>query len=263
MNDYRISPTKGRKNLKSMVKDGVAPIGVGVTIPSPMVAELAAAAGFDFIWIDLEHNLINPENVANIARAADAAGIATTVRMAQMDLVLPLLDFGVTGFTFPHVRSAEQTRKIVDEVKFAPTGRRGFSPAGRAMAYGTAPFEDYLKKAEDEISIWIMLEDKEGLENCEEILAVDGIDYMFMGPGDLAQALGHINNVAHPDCREARLRLIAAAEKAGIPHEFNGAPLVVGTDRDLLYKNMKATVKATRESLASRTEVDKGAWPPV
>lgn len=260
---YYDSSNPGRKCIKQMVEDGIVPLGLGVSIPSPYIAELAAAAGFDFIWIDLEHNLFNQETMANFVRAADAAGIAVTVRIASLELALPLLDFGVVGFTFPHVRSAAQAKEIVDAVKFAPVGRRGFAPSGRAMAFGQGDFSDYLKSAEKEITIWLMLEDKEGLENCEEILQVPGIDYMFMGPGDLAQAVGCIGDVGHPKCREARLRLIRAAEKAGIPHEFNGAPLVVAYDKGLLLSGMKVACEEARAKLLSRTEVDKGAWPPV
>ena len=244
---YGCIDKRNRRNIKKMVEQGITPVGLGVAIPTPVTAELAAAAGFDYVWLDLEHNIFNPETVANIVRAADSAGMASMARIAQMDLVLPLLDFGMVGFTIPHVRSAAQAKEIVDIIKYAPVGRRGFCTGGRAMRYGAMPFDKYLDEVDQEVTITIMLEDAEGIANCEEILDVPGIDYVLLGPGDISQAMGHIGEYDHPDCVAARNKILAAADKRGIKHAGTGAPRTIAEDKTSLLATLTETIAKHRE----------------
>ena len=235
-----------RRNLKEMVDQGITPIGMALAIPSAFMVDIAAVAGFDYVWVDLEHNVFNPETVTNIIRAADAAGMPTMARIAQMDLILPLLDFGMVGFTVPHVRNAQQAREIVDAVKYAPIGNRGFSTSARAMRFGAMPFKDYMEEIRKEVTVTVIIEDNDGIKNVEEILDVPGIDYLGMGPGDISQALGHIGDVNHPDCIKVRDKLTATADKRGIKHYYSGAPINIAEDKVILLSALTNVVQEYR-----------------
>ena len=236
------------RNLKEMVAKGITPLGMGVALASPFMVDIAAAAGFDYIGLDLEHNAYNPETLQNIIRAADGAGMATVGRVNNMALIQPLLDFGMVGFTVPHVRSAQQAREIVDAVKFAPVGRRGFCTGGRAMWFGALPFEEYMHQVEDEVTVTVMIEDKEGIENYLEILDVPGIDYVAAGSGDISQALGLTGQTKHPDVLAVRRKILDAALERGIKSGATGAPVCVAEDKSVLLEAVTAKLAAYRKA---------------
>lgn len=234
------------KNLKEMVEQGVQPVGMAMAIPSPFMAELAGVAGYDFVWLDLEHNAFNPETVCNIIRTADSCGMAVTARIAQYDLIAPLLDFGISGFTIPHMRSKEQAQEVIDLIKYAPVGRRGFCTGGRAQRYGTMPFLEYAKEADDEICLTVMIEDREGIAHAEEILSVPGIDFMTIGPGDFAQGMGHLDDADHPDVKAMMNKIYAIADQKGIKREETGAPKCIVEDKSGLLACLRNAIKEYR-----------------
>ena len=234
------------KNLKKMVAEGNTPLGIGIALASPFMVDLAHAAGFDFISLDLEHNAYNPETLQNIIRTADAAGMPTVGRIKDMALLQSLLDFGMVGFTFPHVRTAAQAREIVDAVKFPPYGRRGFCTGGRAMWFGRQPFAEYMQQANDEVTVTVMIEDREGIENYREILAVPGIDYIAAGRGDISIALGVPGQTDHPEVVRIREMILAEALTRGIRSGSSGAPLCIGEDKGILLEGMIAKLEAKR-----------------
>jgi 2-keto-3-deoxy-L-rhamnonate aldolase RhmA len=237
---------RSHKNLKEMIACGQTPIGMCIALASPYMAEIAAIAGFDFVYIDMEHNLFNVETVCNIIRAADSCGLPTTARIVLPELITPLLDFGMAGFKIPHVRSAAQAKALVDMVKYAPMGRRGFCTAGRAQRFGAMPFGDYVKEIGDEATLTIMIEDAEGIEHMEEILAVPGIDFLNVGAGDLTQALGHLGETEHPEVQAMVKRICAVADKYGVKYPGNGAPLVIAEDKSVLLEGMSKVVSEYR-----------------
>lgn len=205
-----------RKSMKIRAQKGELSLGMVVNIPNPIVAELAAVAGCDFIRIDMEHNVFNVETVQNIIRAADCCGIATYIRLDQYDLITPLLDFGVEGFMFPHVRSAQQAKELVDLVKYAPIGRRGFCNSGRAHRYGRMKFFDYVEEAGRDTFLQVQIEDKEGIEHMEEIISVPGLDAVCSGRGDIAQALGLLGQGDHEKVTEVEDKIIETAARHGL-----------------------------------------------
>jgi 4-hydroxy-2-oxoheptanedioate aldolase len=180
------------------------------------MAELAAIAGCDFIRVDMEHNLFTVEQVQHIVRAADGCGIATCIRLDEYSMITPMLDFGVEGFMFPHVRSAAQAKDLVERVKYAPTGRRGYADAGRAQRYGSMPFSDYMKEAQFDVFLQVQIEDREGLEHMEEIIATPGLDFICTGRGDIAQALGIPGYGNDAKVTEVENRIIDCASKHGL-----------------------------------------------
>lgn len=251
-----------RRSIKRRAAEGQVSLGMVVNIPSPFMAELAAVAGCDFIRIDMEHNVFNPETVQNIIRAADACGLATYARLDQYDLITPLLDFGIEGFMFPHVRSAEQAKLLVEKVKYAPVGRRGFADAGRAQRFGTMPFSDYTAEAASDVFLQVQIEDQEGIANMEEIIATPGLDYICSGRGDIAQAIGMLGQGSSKEVGEIEDRIIETASKQGLRCQISvGSPeqlrdyyrrgvrtFTIGDDRNFLLNGVKERVTKLRRA---------------
>lgn len=244
------------KNLKEMVDRGIIPVGVGISIPSPVIAEYAALAGYDFVSLDLEHGLYNMETVCNIIRTADSCGLATTARVADKNLILPLLDFGLVGVAVPHVRSAAQARELVEITKYKPAGRRGFNSSGRAHSYGKKPFLDCAEEAAGEITLAVQIEDLEGLKNVEEILAVPGIDYLQLGPGDLSADLGHPGDDKHPEVLAALKKILNTADKYGVKYFGNGAPISIVEDKSFLIRAFTQAREGIHERAKAMFEAD-------
>ena len=235
------------KNIKAMAAAGQDVLGIYIGIPSPYMAEMAALAGFDYIMIDMEHNVYNPELVCHMVRAADACGIAVAARIAQRSLMLPVLDFGMIGMKVPHVHNAKQAKDLVNICKFAPLGIRGFSGGARAQRYSLMQTTDYKKEADDEVFLMVMIEDREGIDNMDEILAVPGIDYVAIGPGDVSQALGLFGQINHPDVLSVIDKVQKTADKYGVKYPGNGAPLIIADDRGLVLNALTDRVKQYRE----------------
>lgn len=261
-----VGKVKNRKSIKKMVEEGTVPIGCLVGIPAPELVEYAAVAGYDFVWIDMEHELFTVETIKHMVRAAEAAGIIPVLRVVDTSLLLALADFGVKDFCFPHVRTAEQVRNIVDILRFPPMGRRGAHSSGRLQGYGCRPYSEYHKTFEDDVTIWIMIEDEEGIENRHEIVSVPGFDYLILGYGDISLALGHPGEPDHPDCKEARRKCIEAAEKAGVKHEYNGAPYLSGNEKSYIINGWRKDVEKLRASAEARVNgvnPNISEWPPL
>ena len=245
-----------RLNLKQRTNSGIVSLGMVISIPEPSLAEIAALAGCDFVRIEMEHNLFNVESIQHIIRAADCCGIASYVRVDQYDLITPLLDFGVEGLMFPHVRSAAQAKDLVDRVKYAPVGRRGIASSGRAQRYGTMKFLDYVKETEQDVFLQVQIEDKEGIENMEEIIATPGVDYICSGRNDIAQALGLLGQSNDSRVSEIENRILDIAgkhgkrctflvdtiERAQYYYDKGVRTFPMCDDKNLLFKAVKAKV---------------------
>jgi 4-hydroxy-2-oxoheptanedioate aldolase len=241
------------KNIKAMAAAGQDALGIYIGIPTPYMVEMAALAGFDYVMLDMEHNVYNPETICHMIRAADACGIAVAARIAQPSLMLPVLDFGMIGMKVPHVHSAKQAKELVNICKFAPLGIRGYSGGSRAQRYSRMSTVDYKKEADDEVFLMVMIEDREGIDHVEEILAVPGIDYVAIGPGDVSQALGHFSQTDHPEVKAVIDKVQKTADKYGIKYPGGGAPLIIADDRGLVLDALSDRVKRFREDAAKKS----------
>ena len=196
-------------------------IGLWVGLGDPSVAELAAGCGFDWLVIDGEHGPNGLRDVLAQLRAVGRGGAHPVVRTRDDDraLLKQMLDIGAQTLLVPMVESAAQAREIVRSVTYPPNGMRGVG-ASLARASGYNAISDYLQTADDEICLLVQVENVAGLEALGEILAVDGIDGVFIGPADLAAAMGHLGNPGAPEVqeavRDALTRIRAAGRAAGI-----------------------------------------------
>lgn len=163
--------------------------GPFLTVPSAMVVEIACAARPDFVCIDMEHGPVSYQDTEHMLRAATVWGVPALVRVCAPDPVAigQVLDAGAAGVLVPRVSSADEARRAVAAARFPPEGRRGVGP-GRAAGYGrTIPA--YLDAARAQTVVAIQIETIEALDDLDAILAVPGIDLVFIGPGDLGVSL--------------------------------------------------------------------------
>jgi 4-hydroxy-2-oxoheptanedioate aldolase len=172
--------------------------------------------GFDAVWLECEHGSLGWSQIADMTRACDLWGMSSILRVNsnQPWLITRYLDQGASGIVVPHINTREEALRAVQSAKFAPLGYRGIS--GGRQSYGVA---DYFNKANDETIVMVMIEEMRAVENLDEILSVDNIDVIFVAPGDLAQTMGYLGRMTHPDVQatidNTLRRIIEAGRCAG------------------------------------------------
>jgi 2-dehydro-3-deoxyglucarate aldolase len=208
---YSPFPNQFRQDLIA----GKRLIGCWSALGSPITTEMLGLAGFDWILLDSEHA---PNDVLSLIpqlMALKDSPSAPVVRPAWNDTVQikRLLDVGFYNFLIPFVQSAAEARAAVSATRYPPEGVRGVSVATRSNRYGTV--KDYLKLINDNILVMVQIENQAGVDAIEDIAAVEGVDLLFIGPSDLAAALGHIGNPSHPDVQAAMKLVFNAAARHG------------------------------------------------
>ncbi|WP_018237616.1 HpcH/HpaI aldolase/citrate lyase family protein [Ensifer sp. BR816] len=198
-------------------RDRQTPFGTWLMAAAPSTAEALGYCGFDFLVVDMEHVPIEVSDLAGILRAIGCTPAEAVVRLAWNDQVLVkrALDAGARTVMLPFVQTAEEAREAASYTRYPPEGVRGVAAVHRGSKFGTIP--DYLKRANSEICTIVQLETPEAIERLPEIAAVDGIDAVFVGPGDLSAAMGHIGNIAHPKVQALIEKAAASARSAGKP----------------------------------------------
>lgn len=193
-------------------------VGLFVGLASAYSMEVLAGAGFDWLVIDAEHSPNNPATVLAQLQAAAAYPVQVLVRPMSHDpaLIKQYLDAGAQTLLLPLVDDASQARALVAAMRYPPRGIRGVA-ASLARAARWNGVEGYVGQADAEVCLVVQVETRRGLENLDAILAVEGVDAVFIGPADLAASLGHLGEPGHPEVREAieaAVRRIAASGKA-------------------------------------------------
>ena len=209
-----------KTNIKDKLKQGQVLIGtMAKTYRSPEIAQMMAVAGFDFFIIDTEHFPYNPQTVSDIIRAARGAGIDCIVRVPGKCphlLSLPL-DYGAQGLMVPHVDTDQQARQIIETTKYYPLGLRGMSPASGHSDY--LKVEDtlaFMKQANEQTFIMAQVESETAVNNIDQILSVQGIDAVFIGPFDLSQTLKIPGQINHPKMQECIEKVIDACRRHNV-----------------------------------------------
>jgi 2-keto-3-deoxy-L-rhamnonate aldolase RhmA len=187
--------TQGPPSLKDGLRSGRPLFGVLFETSSPQLVEIAGWLGADFVFFDMEHNDgLDMENMLPMLRAADSAGVPALVRVPTIDpaFIQRVLDWGAAGICAPHVRSVADAEKLVDACRYPPSGRRSSSSTVRAFRYGTQDitWHEYTVRANEQIVVIALVEDVEGVALLDDIAAVNGVDVLWVGPGDLAQSMG-------------------------------------------------------------------------
>jgi 2-keto-3-deoxy-L-rhamnonate aldolase RhmA len=173
--------------VKKRLLSGELTLGTWSVLASPLIGEILANEGFEFVIIDLEHHPIGVEMTTQYCQAISAGGSVPIARLAFNDHVeiKRALDAGALGIIIPLIKSADDARRAVEYSRFPPLGDRPYG-GGRVGIYGP----DYLERANDEILVMLQIEHRRAVEELDEILAVDGYDGCFIGPTDLAISMG-------------------------------------------------------------------------
>ena len=201
-------------DFRKRLRAGETLFGTLLNMPSASVAEVLAAAEFDWLFIDTEHGPIGTSAVLSILQAVDQK-LACIVRISELNggAIKRTLDAGAHGIIVPQVETAAAAAEVVRLARYAPDGERGMG-LGRAHGYGFS-FAEYVAGANDAISLVIQVEHARAVENIEAIAAVDGIDAVFIGPYDLSASLGLAGQIEHPRVVEAIAHVTQACQAAG------------------------------------------------
>lgn len=183
----------------------------------PAVVEIAAMAGFDCIWTDLEHVPNDWSVIKNQVMAAKVNDADLMVRVARgsySDYIKPF-ELDAAGIMIPHVMSCKQARDVVEITRFHPRGRRPIDGGNADGAYSQMPLDSYIKHSNNHKFVMIQIEDPEAVEELDTIAAVDGIDMLFFGALDFSHSIGAPGERDHPDVREAMKKVAETARANG------------------------------------------------
>jgi 2-keto-3-deoxy-L-rhamnonate aldolase RhmA len=245
-----------KKNpMKEKLRAGQPVYGVSVMIPSPQIVEMIAAAGFDWVLLDCEHGTITLESLEVMAMAAEASGITAIARPVSRSAehILQVLDRGVMGVQVPHVNTAAQAREVVAAVKFHPLGKRSIAAGTRAAVYDAhGSLADFVKAANDATLIAVQIEDREAIDNLDELLKVDDIDVFFVGPSDLSQSFGHPGDPKAPVVAQAIdqsfRKMLAAGRTPGTPATAENLQGVLGKGVRYIYTHLPRLLSASAKA---------------
>lgn len=217
--------------LKERLRNGEQVLGTMVTtFASVDIAKILQNCGFDFFIVDCEHGAFTTREVANIIAVARGIGMPALVRIPEMrrEHALKFMEMGASGLLLPNTETAEQARMLVDCTKYAPLGHRGVSLSRPHTDFKKVSGASYMPQANDETILMCQIESRKGVENVEEIIAVEGIDVAFIGPNDMSQDYGILGQFDHPEMVAAFEKIIAAAAANGKwagAHFGSAAPL--------------------------------------
>lgn len=250
--------------FKQALARGETLFGLWLGLANAYAAEVVADSGFDWLLIDGEHAPNTVPSILAQLQAVAPYGAQPVVRVPWNDSVVikQVLDIGAQTLLVPMIQNAEEARRAVAATRYPPQGVRGVGSAlARASRWNRVP--DYLARANEGICVLLQIETREALANLDAILAVEGIDGVFIGPSDLSADFGHLGNPNHPDVQAAiaqGLQAIRAAGKgagilsgdeAAIPRYLeSGANFVaVGVDVTILARGAEALARRYKASL--------------
>jgi 4-hydroxy-2-oxoheptanedioate aldolase len=214
-------------SLNTRWRAGEVTLGLWVSTPGADTAETIAAFDVAYVCVDLQHGLIDLGQGRDVLRALRTSTATPICRVAGNDAasIGAVLDAGALGVIVPMVNSADEARAAVAACRYAPDGRRSFGPTRAALVHGT----DLFGRANHEISCIPMIETVEAIEHLDEILDVEGIDAVYVGPSDLGVSMGLGPGVDHDDARfrQALAAVLAGCARRGIVPGIHASPGLV------------------------------------
>lgn len=204
--------------VKEKLAKGERVFGCFIQQNSPEVVEIIALAGFDFALLDSEHGPLSAETAYRLILAAEARGIEPFMRVGEHDkqTVLKFLDAGATGIMTPQVNTAEEAKTAILGTKFATVGTRGLAGM-RTFDFGmNDTLDTFVEPLNDRVMNLIQFEHKDAFNELDQMLALPGLDVLFIGPSDLAQSLGLPGQPNHPDVTALADEVIAKCKNAGV-----------------------------------------------
>src|SRR3954447_20754807 len=255
-----------RKNkTKELLRQGETVIGTWLEeLRSPAVAHLLAAAGLDFLIVDMEHGPFNLETMADIVRTARLVGITPIVRIPELswERVGRVLDAGAQGLMLPRVERPEEIQEFVSYLKYPPAGKRGMASGLGNTDFQWVTTPEYIEFINEELLVIIQIERQAAVENLDALVAVPGVDVYFIGPEDLSISFGLAGQQGHPRMVETIDQVIATTTSHNIfPGIHSGDPaalaglrergirlIAYASDIEFIYNGAQQGVQALRGS---------------
>ena len=210
------------------------PVGTFAMGASPLVAEALGCVGFDWAVVDMEHTPLDLDGVLRMLQAVAGTPMLPITRVPWNDAVTVkrVLDLGARTLMFPFIENADEARRAVAAARYPPQGVRGMAAMSRGSRFGTVP--DYFKVANAAISVVVQIETPQALGEVDAIAAVEGVDSIFLGPGDLSGAMGFAGNPMHADVVAAMSKVVRQCHAAGTPvGSVAGTPEAVAIYREM------------------------------
>lgn len=259
------TPQPIKNALKTKLARGETVLGIWSIIPSPVVVEILALSGLDFVILDMEHGIFDMATLDGCIRAAESGGAAPLVRIPGMNASAAqwALDLGAHGIVIPQVHHAGDARSVVGMAKYAPLGSRGYNPFTRAAGYANPPDNRSGKLSNDFGLTCAIVESENALDDIIAICAEPGIDVVYVGVYDLAVALGCDGNTKHPKIIKAletavgRIRsagkvagmMVSNAQEIATARDLGANFLVFSVDTFLLREAATNTVKLLAQEI--------------
>ncbi|RKY57155.1 MAG: hypothetical protein DRP94_09545 [Candidatus Latescibacterota bacterium] len=249
--------------LKEKLSRGEVAFGLVVTIPDPGVVYSLSQVGYDFFFLDMEHGPVGLWNLPTFVVALKASKTEALVRVPWNDFVVvkQVLDVGVYNLVFPMVSDPEAAERAVEATRYPPEGIRGCGPWMATLDVGR---EEYIKRANDEIGVFVQIEKAEAVERIDEILSVEGLTGVYCGPSDMSLSLGFLPDPDHPEVVSRFRRVMDSCRRhgkvggiaAGTPSrgrfwaEQGARLVVVGSDRRILSEGAREVLREARGGTA-------------
>ena len=244
------------RDLKALLGASETSLGTWTQIAAPELVDMIGLNGFGFTIIDCQHGPFGIETAERLARAADANGIASAVRLADNDpaRIMKALDAGIRHVVIPNLETAEDAARAVAATRFGPHGLRGACPCCRSGGHFIRNWSDYVTAEEARTGAIALVETAKGVENIEAIVAVRGLTAMMCGPFDLSVSMGFGGNWRVPEVFDAVEHMVRTAVAANVPvmmpvftpdkdeakdlidywHDKGVATFVIGSDKILI-----------------------------
>lgn len=222
--------------VKKKLREGKVCYGTMLRVlKSPQAVALCASEGWDYVIMGTEHNDYNYETLGSFSMVAKYEKMALFARVPDniYHLMASTLDMGLEGLVHPNVRTRAEAEEIIRGTKYAPLGQRGVSISATTTQYRDYGVVEYTKWANENLMVIVQIESEEALNHLDDILSVEGIDAVMMGPADLSMDLGIPGQLSHPRMEEAYKAVIETCNKYGV------APGVHFAEEELVRKWVK------------------------
>lgn len=210
--------TKPINHTKARLQAGGLALGMGLRQARTVdIATIAGTCGFDWLFIDTEHNSMSIDTACQIAMAAVATGVTPLVRVPghEHHHCARALDNGALGVVVPHIDTVEQARRIADACRYPPIGHRSIAGNMPGLGFAAVPVGEATRRMNEETLVVVMLETPQAIDNADAIAAVEGIDVLLVGTNDLCAELGIHGDFGNPQVPAAYAKVIAACKKHG------------------------------------------------
>lgn len=219
--------------MKEKIRNGEKTVGMHVNLNDVAVGKIVGLAGYDFIWIDMEHSYLTLENLLADIYAIKAGGTDVIVRVPQHDLTYTkkVIEMGVDGIIFPMVRSAAEAKELVDMTLYPPLGTRGFGPMN-AIDFGYRDVDGYIAAQLDNLCRFIQIEHIDAVNCLDELLKIETIDGFIIGPKDLSGSIGELNHDRGPHTEALIKKVVEKVKTAG---KYVGVSYGIYDDATITY----------------------------